>query len=81
MVLLRTAVSNVIQRDGKKTAVISVRAPSKISAIALARIRAATIVPPREQRIFHIESSSHGRFLDSWTVEVQDRGDLDRALP
>ena len=81
MPLLRTAVSDVKDRNGKKTAVVNVRAASKFTAILLARARAATVVPPREQAVFHIESSSQGRFFDSWTVEIQDKGELDRALP
>lgn len=81
MPILRSTITDVRDRDGKTTAVVTVRAASKFSAVLLARARAATVVPPREQAIFHIESSSQGRFFDSYTVEVQDKSEMDRALP
>lgn len=76
MTLLRSSIVEVGQKQGKDTATISVRAGSKLGAIAAARLRGVQFSPLREQKVTRVENLSNDRFLDKWVVDVQDQEEV-----
>lgn len=76
MPFLRTSILEMGKKQGKDTATVSVRAGSKLSAVALARMRSGQIIPLREQKVTRVENLSNDRFLDKWVVDVQDQEEL-----
>lgn len=76
---MRGTIVNSGKINGKDYVGILSRAASKPGAIVAARIRAAKVIPLREQEIGEVRNLSNMRLLDQWEVEVIDRKDLDNV--
>jgi len=65
--------------NGKETVLVVVRAASKPGAIIASRLRAASTIPLREQRISEVRNVSNMRLFDQWEIEVQDKKELENV--